>query len=111
MTLNLERICKDFGRITSDNADPGGALKLKRICEDFRITSNNVDPGGGELIDGELGKLTKVYTHPFQGDCWLNPPRSTLAEVILTKSLQILSKLTVVGPQGSTLSEVILPKS
>ena len=23
-TLNLERICKDFGRITSDNVDPGG---------------------------------------------------------------------------------------
>ena len=24
LTLNLERICKDFGRIASDNVDPGG---------------------------------------------------------------------------------------
>ena len=22
--VNLERMCKDFGRITSDNVDPGG---------------------------------------------------------------------------------------
>ena len=55
--VNLERICKDFARITSDNVDPGGqsTVNLERICEDFaRITSGNVDPGGS--IDGQLGK-------------------------------------------------------
>ena len=50
-TLNLERIRKDFGRITSDNTDPWGGghltLNLERICKDFgRITSDNTDPGG-----------------------------------------------------------------
>ena len=51
LTLNLERICKDFGRIASDNVDPGGGqltLNLERICKDFgRIASDNVDPGRG----------------------------------------------------------------
>ena len=58
VTWNLERICKDFARITSDNVDPGGGqlmVNLERICEDFaRITSDSVFPGG--LIDGQLGK-------------------------------------------------------
>ena len=49
-TLNLERICKDYGRIASDNANPGGArstLNLERICKDYgRIASDNADPGG-----------------------------------------------------------------
>ena len=47
MTINLGRICKDFGRITSDNVDPGGqsTINLGRIYKDFgRITSDNVDP-------------------------------------------------------------------
>ena len=37
MTLNLERICKDFGRIASDNVDPGGqsTLNLERIHKDL----------------------------------------------------------------------------
>ena len=55
--VNLERICEDFARITSDNVDPGSqsTVNLERICEDFaRITSGNVDPGGS--IDGQLGK-------------------------------------------------------
>ena len=73
--VNLERIHKDFARITSDNVDPGGVYtpynheisllphipctawvgKLGRIHEDFaRITSDNVDPGGS--IDGQCGK-------------------------------------------------------
>ena len=56
----MERICKDFARITSDNVDPGGVrltVNLKRICKDFaRITSDNVDPVGGGSIDGQLGK-------------------------------------------------------
>ena len=77
MTVTLERIRDDFGRITSDNVDPGGgvnrwspwkgsvmileALPLKMLIlegvdqwspwkgsvNDFgRITSDNVDPGG-----------------------------------------------------------------
>ena len=48
--VNLERICKDIARITSDNVDPGGGgqstVNLERICKDIaRITSGNVDPG------------------------------------------------------------------
>ena len=39
-TLNLERICKDFGRIASDNVDPGGSIDtqlgkdLQRLWKD-----------------------------------------------------------------------------
>ena len=51
LTLNLERIRKDYGRIASDNADSGGGqstLNLERIRKDYgRITSDNADPGGG----------------------------------------------------------------
>ena len=58
LTLNLERICRDLGRITSDNVHPGGGrltLNLERIHRDFgRITSDNVHPGGS--IDTQLGK-------------------------------------------------------
>ena len=49
MTLNLERICKDIARITSNNVDLGGqsTLNLERIHKDIaRITSDNVDPWG-----------------------------------------------------------------
>ena len=49
LTVTLEGICDDFGRITFQNVDPGGQLTvtLERICNDFgRITSDNVDPGG-----------------------------------------------------------------
>ena len=75
LMVNLERICKDIARITSDNVDPGGinqqstwkgsaktlqgllltmlilgdqsTVNLERICKDIvRITSDNVDPGG-----------------------------------------------------------------
>ena len=45
--VNLERIHKDFGRITSDNVDLGGGqlmVNLERIHKDFgRITSDNVN--------------------------------------------------------------------
>ena len=48
LTVNLERICKDIARITSDNVDPGGGqstVNLERIHKDIaRITSDNVDP-------------------------------------------------------------------
>ena len=59
LTLNLERICRDLGRIASDNVHPGGGgqstLNLERIHRDFgRIASDNVDPGG--LINTQLGK-------------------------------------------------------
>ena len=52
LTHNLERICEDIARITSDNVDPGGGgwltHNLERIHEDIaRITSDNVDPGVG----------------------------------------------------------------
>ena len=73
--VNLERICKDIARITSDNVDPEGVVdqwltwkgsmkilqglpltmlilggqlmvNLERICKDIaRIISDNVDPG------------------------------------------------------------------
>ena len=50
LTLNLERIRRDFERIASANADPGGGqstLNFERIHKDFgRITSANADPGG-----------------------------------------------------------------
>ena len=62
MTVNLERICEDIARITSDNVDQGGQLmvNLVRICRDIaRITSDNVDPGGS--IDGQLGKDPQRY--------------------------------------------------
>ena len=50
--VNLERIRKDFARITSDNVDWGQLMvNLERIHEDFaRITCDNVYPGGS--IDG-----------------------------------------------------------
>ena len=44
LTLNLERICEDFVRITSDNVDPGrvgGSINgqlgkdLQRLCKDY----------------------------------------------------------------------------
>ena len=73
-TVNLERICEDIARITSDNVDPRGVnqwstwkgsaktlqrlpltmlilggqstVNFERICEDIaRITSDNVDWG------------------------------------------------------------------
>ena len=65
-TLNLERIHKDFGRITSDNVDQGGqlTLNLERICKDFgRIASDNIDPGDGwltlnlERIHKDFGRI------------------------------------------------------
>ena len=39
--VNLERICKDIARITSDNVDPGGSINgqlgkdLQRLCKDY----------------------------------------------------------------------------
>ena len=51
LTVNLGRIYKDFGRITSDNVDPGGwgliNSQLGKMHEDIgRITSDSVDSGG-----------------------------------------------------------------
>ena len=51
--VNLERICKDFARITSDNVDPGG------ICKDF--ASSDVDPVGGDQLGKDLQRLCKDY--------------------------------------------------
>ena len=49
-TVNVERIHKDFSRITFGKVDPGGdqlMVNVERIHEDFpRISSDNVDPGG-----------------------------------------------------------------
>ena len=53
---DLQRLWKDY-LCTSDHVDLGGrsTVNLERICKDFgRITSDNVNPGG--LIDGQLGK-------------------------------------------------------
>ena len=58
------------------------------------------------------GDPSKVFADPFQVECRLTPPGSALSEVILPKSLQILSKLSVdQTPPGSALSEAFLPKS
>ena len=55
--VNMERVCDDFARFTSDNVDPGGSImvNMERIHNDFaRFTSDNVDPGGS--IDSQHGK-------------------------------------------------------
>ena len=64
LTLNLERIRKDFGRIASDNVDPGGqsTLNLERIHKDFgRIASDNVDPGEGGQLTLNLERICKDF--------------------------------------------------
>ena len=81
LTLNLERICKDFGRIASDSADPGGGgqstLNLERIHKDFgRITSDNVDLGG--LIDTQLEKDPQRLWEDHLWQCWSGGGWSTL---------------------------------
>ena len=61
--VNLERICKDIARITSDNVDPCRWLingQLERICKDIaRITSDNVDPWWGVQLMVNLEKICK----------------------------------------------------
>ena len=39
LTVNLERICNEFGRITSDNVDPGGQsmINFGKIRKDFGV--------------------------------------------------------------------------
>ena len=61
LTLNLGKICKDFGRITSDNVDPGGrlTLNLERICKDFRRIAS--DPGGGGQLTLNLERIHKDF--------------------------------------------------
>ena len=46
--VDLERICKDFARITCDNVDPEGSInsQLGKDLKTARITSDHVDPGG-----------------------------------------------------------------
>ena len=75
MTLNLERIRKDFGRIASDNADSWGrggqsTLILERIRKDFgRIASDNADSWGEEYrltlnlerIRKDLGRIATTW--------------------------------------------------
>ena len=46
--VNLERICKDIARITSDNVDPGGQSTFN--------SGKKVVGGEGGSIDGQLGK-------------------------------------------------------
>ena len=93
-TLNLERIHKNFGRIASDNVDPGGPAFEKDV---WRLWKDYVDQcwsGRGDLKSWQMEglhqtmlicegrvdwwwtwKVDKVYTHSFQGVCWLNPPQ------------------------------------
>ena len=70
--VNLERILKHFGRITSDNVDAGGwsTVNLERIHDDFgRITSDSVDPGEG-LINGQLWKDPWWLWKDHLWQCW-----------------------------------------
>ena len=87
----------NFGRIASDNVDPGGqsTLHLGRICNNFgRIASDNVDPRGvnqhytwkgstttleglpltmlilGRLIDTPLGKDPQQLWKDCLWQCW-----------------------------------------
>ena len=50
MKVNSERICEDFGRITSENVDHGGGgqltVHLGRIREDLE-SAKIVEPCGG----------------------------------------------------------------
>ena len=79
-TLNLERICEDFGRIASDNADPwrGGGLIDTQLGKDphkdfGRITSDNADPGGSQLtlnlerICEDFGRIASDNADPGGG--------------------------------------------
>ena len=57
-TVNLERICKDFTRITSDNVDPGVVNRrstLKGSVKTLQGLPLTMLILGG-LIDGQLGK-------------------------------------------------------
>ena len=138
LTFNLERIRKDFGRITSDNVYPGGSksLHIKVFADPFQVECRSTPPPrinivrGNPILPKSLQILSKLSVN------WHPSPGSTLSEAILPKSLRILSKLSVnrpprinivrgdpskvfvdpfqvvlINPLGSTLSEVILPKS
>ena len=57
--VNLERICKDFARITSDNVDPGGGSIERSTWKGSAKTLQGLPVTVlilGESIDGQLGK-------------------------------------------------------
>ena len=59
-TLNLERICKDFGRITSDNADLGGPIDTQLGKDPQRLWKDHLWQwkGSAMTLEGspQLGK-------------------------------------------------------
>ena len=138
----MGRICEDFERTTCDTVDPwgvdwqstwegstktleglpvtvlilGGSIdSLGRICEDFRrivpprinTVTGNPSKVFADPSHVDLGNPSKVFVDPSHVDCQSNPPPgSTLSQVIFPKSLQILPMLTVDWHQHS---QVILP--
>ena len=59
--VNLERICDDFGRITSDNVDPGGmGVNQQSTWRGSTMTLEGLPLTmlilGRGSIDGQLGK-------------------------------------------------------
>ena len=72
-TVNLGRICKDFGRITSDNV--GGDLQTFG-----RITSHNVEC---QLTPPNIvrGNPSKVLVDPSQVEC--QPTCNETAEILI----------------------------
>ena len=104
-TVNLERICKDIAKITSDNVDPWGGqstVNLERIRKNIaRITSDNVDPGGS--INSQLGKDPQRHCKDYLWQCWSGGQLTVNLERIRKDITRITSDN--VGPGGSIDSQ------
>ena len=113
-TVNSGRICREVEICRWEGGEGrgrGGQLTINWGRNPWRLWKDYLwQCWSWGSIDNQLGKDPQrlLQTLELTVD-W--PPRSTLSEVILPKSLQILPKLIVIDPTGSTLSEVILPKS
>ena len=89
--VNLERICEDFARVTSDSVD-GGVDQWstwKGSVNFARITCDSVDLGGQSMVN---------FMDLFQGVCRLTPPQDQHCQVILAMSSWILSEGCVDQP-------------
>ena len=71
LTHNLERICEDFTRITSDNVDPGGSINTQLgkdpwgHCKDYLLQC-----WSWGLIDTQLGKDPWGHHKDYLWQCW-----------------------------------------
>ena len=72
-TLNLERIRKDYGRITSDNADPrGGSIDTQLGKDPQRLWKDRLWQcwSWGGSIDAQLGKDPQRLWEDHLWQCW-----------------------------------------